>query len=75
VIGGATANPVRITAAEKMLTGQEPSEANIDTAVEEVAKALSDPLSDTYASGEYRQHLAAVMAKRALMQAVERANA
>ncbi len=73
VVGGATANPVRALAAEKALMGQQPSEANIAVAAEKVAEAIVDPLSDVYASGEYRMHLATVMAKRALMRAVERA--
>ncbi len=30
-------------------------------------------MGDTYASGEYRKHLAAVLAKRALKEAFERA--
>ena len=33
------------------------------------------PLGDIYASGEYRTHLAKVMAKRALLRAIERAQA
>lgn len=75
VVGGATANPVRVTAAEKILSGQTPDEANIDAALKTIADALGEPLSDVYASGDYRIHLATVMAKRALMQAIERANA
>jgi carbon-monoxide dehydrogenase medium subunit len=74
VVGGATVNPVHVAAAEKALTGQAPSEANIDAAVKHVAGALRDPLSDTYASGEYRLHLATVLAKRALLAAAERAS-
>jgi len=73
VVGGATANPVHAEAAEKALTGQEPSDGNIAAAAATAAKAISDPLSDTYASGEYRKHLAEVLTKRALMLAVERA--
>lgn len=73
VIGGATAIPVRAVAAEKALTGQAPDEATIAAAAEKVAEAIDNPLGDIYASGEYRTHLAKVMAKRALTQAAERA--
>jgi carbon-monoxide dehydrogenase medium subunit len=73
VVGGATVNPVHVAAAEKALTGQAPSEANVDAAVKHVAAALVDPLSDVYASGEYRRHLATVLAKRALTLAAQRA--
>src|SRR5712691_933061 len=63
-IGGVTANPVRAKAAERALTGQAPSEANIARAAAAVGAALSKPLSDPYASGEFRVHLATVMTKR-----------
>ncbi len=72
-IGGATAVPVRARAAEKALTGEEPNDANIQRAAAAVAEAIKDPLSDSYASGEFRTHLATVMARRALTQAVAKA--
>ena len=75
VVGGATANPVHAEAAEKALSGQAPSEASIAAAAAQVAKAITDPLSDIYASGEYRTHLATVLAKRALLTAAARAQA
>jgi len=65
-IGGVTVKPVRATAAERALTGQAPNEANIARAAAAVAEALTDPIGDSYASGEFRVHLATVMAKRAL---------
>jgi carbon-monoxide dehydrogenase medium subunit len=74
-VGGATVNPVRAAAAEQALTGQAPSEAAIAAAAARVAEALPDPLSDNYASGDYRVHLATVLAKRALTQALARAQA
>ena len=40
---------------------------------EDIAGAISDPLSDTYASGEFRVHLATVLAQRALATAADRA--
>jgi carbon-monoxide dehydrogenase medium subunit len=75
VIGGTTANPVHAAAAEKALTGKEPSEANIASAVSQVTQAIANPLSDIYASSEYRAHLATVLAKRALLSAAARAQA
>jgi len=75
VVGGATPNPVRCTAAEAALMGAAPTEDAIAAAVGKVAEALENPMSDLYASAEYRAHLATVMAKRALMTAVERARA
>jgi aerobic carbon-monoxide dehydrogenase medium subunit len=73
VVGGTTANPVRIAAAEKILVGQKADAAAIAKAADQVGGAITDPLGDSYASGEFRKHLATVLAKRALTAAVERA--
>jgi len=73
VIGGVTARPVRAAAAEAVLTGKKADAAAIEAAAKRVADALADPMGDTYASGEYRVHLASVLARRALTAAVERA--
>ncbi|HEX9163101.1 MAG TPA: xanthine dehydrogenase family protein subunit M [Thermoanaerobaculia bacterium] len=67
-IGGVMASPVRAKAAEKALTGQAANESTIGRAAEAVRDSLKHPLSDSYASGEFRVHLATVMAKRALAQ-------
>jgi len=67
-IGGACSTPVRASAAERALKGQPLTEANIARAADLVKDALREPLSDTYASGEFRAHLAMVMTKRALAQ-------
>ena len=63
-----TATAVRAKAAEKALTGQAPNAANIEKAA--AAIVLKDPLTDNYASGEFRTHLAKVTTKRALTQLV-----
>jgi len=75
VVGGVQANPVRAQAAEAALTGQAPGEAAFAAAAAKVAESLTKPLSDLYASGEFRVHLAGVLAKRALAQATGRAGA
>jgi aerobic carbon-monoxide dehydrogenase medium subunit len=67
-IGGATATPVRAKSAERVLTGQVPNDSNIASAASSVTDALKDPLGDTYASADFRKHLATVMTKRALTQ-------
>ncbi|MBI3998586.1 MAG: xanthine dehydrogenase family protein subunit M [Armatimonadetes bacterium] len=73
VVGGTTANPIRAKAAEQMLTGQAPTAENVAAASAKVADAIGEPMGDLYASGEYRRHLATVLARRALMQAAQRA--
>jgi carbon-monoxide dehydrogenase medium subunit len=72
-VGGVTPNPVRASAAEAALTGQKPDVAAFESAASKVAAALEDPMGDTYASGEFRVHLASVLAKRALVAAADRA--
>lgn len=72
-VGGATSKPVRAKAAERALTGQAPNEANFQRAAAAVAEAIREPLSDSYASGEFRTHLASVMVKRALTQVAGKA--
>lgn len=71
VVGGTTANPKHAVAVESALAGMEPTAENIASAAEQMD--IQPTLSDYYASAEYRAHLAKVMAKRALMLAVQRA--
>lgn len=73
VIGGATPNPVHAAAAETALTGKAATAENIAAAAAQAASAISDPLSDVFASGDYRLNLAKVLSKRALAEAVKRA--
>jgi aerobic carbon-monoxide dehydrogenase medium subunit len=75
VVGGVTGTPVRATAAEQaMEIGIAPvDEEKIAAAAAKVPAALSGAIGDTYASGEYRVHLAQVLAKRAIKAALEAA--
>ncbi|MCI0608225.1 MAG: xanthine dehydrogenase family protein subunit M [Anaerolineae bacterium] len=71
VAGGITANPMHAVAVESALADMEPTEANISAAADNMD--IEATLGDSYASSEYRAHLAKVMAKRALMLAAQRA--
>ena len=72
-VGGVTPNPVRVSAAEAALEGQKPVAAAFEAAASKVPEALEDPMGDNYASGDFRVHLASVLAKRALSAAADRA--
>jgi carbon-monoxide dehydrogenase medium subunit len=72
-IGGVTGTPADATAAAESVVGAQPSEESAAGVAEKVAEALPNAMSDTYASGEYRAHLAGVLARRALQLAFERA--
>ena len=71
VVGGVTSNPVHAKSVESALMGMEPTEENIVAATDQMD--IEATLGDSYASAEYRAHLAKVMAKRALLLASERA--
>jgi carbon-monoxide dehydrogenase medium subunit len=73
-IGGVTGAPMDATAAAEAVVGAPPSEKSSLAAADKVAEALPNAMSDTYASGEYRAHLAGVLAKRALVVAFDRAS-
>jgi carbon-monoxide dehydrogenase medium subunit len=71
-ITGAGPRPIRARAAERYLTGKEPSDQNLAEAARRATAGI-DFLSDLEASAEYRQHLTRVFAARALVEAVRRA--
>ena len=64
--------PVRATEAEAILEGAEPSDEAFATAAEESAKSLSPP-ADLHGSSAYRRHVTAVLMRRALKLAAQRA--
>jgi len=73
-IGGVNGTPARATAAEQLLVGEVVSLETATRAADAVPQALGGgEIGDTYASAEYRVHLATVLAKRALAAAIERA--
>jgi carbon-monoxide dehydrogenase medium subunit len=71
-VGGVTSPPVHATAAAESLVGGPGSEEAIAAAAEKVPEAIPRATGDVYASGEYRTHLAEVLAARALRLAFER---
>lgn len=73
VLFGVAPVPLRVRAAEQILTGQKPSDKLLQAAGQKAAEAVEEPLSDVHASGEYRRYLAQVVTRRALAEAVTRA--
>ena len=71
VVGGATSNPTHARSVESALMGMKPTEENIAAAADQMD--IEATLGDSYASAEYRAHLAKVLTKRALLLAAERA--
>jgi len=71
VVGGVGGAPVDVPVGS--LVGGSGSADELAAAAGAVPGALTDVLGDTYATAEYRTHLATVLAKRALAAAFERA--
>lgn len=70
-VGGVGAAPVRMSEVEQALIGQSGDEEKLRELCEACREI--DALGDVYASSEYRQHLATVMSRRALVKAYGRA--
>jgi carbon-monoxide dehydrogenase medium subunit len=66
-IGGISAAPVRVGDVEKAITGQAASSSLFRTACESCRQI--EAVEDIHAPASYRQHLAAVLSRRALEQA------
>lgn len=73
VLFGVGPTPVRATAAEQVVNGQKPSDKLFEQAAGTLNDNITEPLSDVHASAEYRRHLAQVVTRRALAEAVARA--
>ena len=69
VLGCVAGTPVRASATEALLVGG-PASAEAVTAAAAVAGEGLEPPSDVHASAGYRREMAAVMAKRALLDAI-----
>ncbi|RMF24154.1 MAG: xanthine dehydrogenase family protein subunit M [Deltaproteobacteria bacterium] len=69
---GVGPTPFRATATEQLLAGERPNNTLIEAAGNKAYDEVEDPLSDVHASADYRKHLAGVMVRRALKQAIER---
>ena len=71
-VTGVGSKAYRPTEVESALQGQPATEDAVRTAVQPIVDGI-DVLGDIHASPEYRSHLARVLARRAILKAVERA--
>jgi carbon-monoxide dehydrogenase medium subunit len=72
VLFGVGPTPVRVRAAEQMLVGEALGSTLLERAGQKVSEELDEPLSDVHASAEFRRHLAGVLTRRALGEAMAR---
>ncbi|HEX2475669.1 MAG TPA: xanthine dehydrogenase family protein subunit M [Lacipirellulaceae bacterium] len=71
-IGGMGSGPIRAVAAEIELKGKSLTPQAINAAAAKVAEN-TDPTEDSYASAEYKRHVATVYARKAIEAALQRA--
>ena len=71
---GVGSKAYRATAVEKALSGSGGTEKQVAEACAKAAQGV-DPLSDIFASADYRREMASVFARRAIAAAIERARA
>src|SRR5579859_1800360 len=71
-VTGAGTHAARATSVEQAIAGKTLDDATLTNAVASVTDGM-ELMSDTYASSEYRAHLARVLTKRALLDAAARA--
>jgi aerobic carbon-monoxide dehydrogenase medium subunit len=69
VLGCVGPAPVRVTAVEEQLRGAQGSATVIEAAARSAREGLS-PISDVHAGEEYRREMAAVVTRRALLEAL-----
>lgn len=69
---GVDDRPVRAAAAERALTGQQATPEGLADAARLAARDIN-PIADAHGSADYRRHVAAVVARRSLQRAVDRA--
>jgi carbon-monoxide dehydrogenase medium subunit len=72
-IGGVADTPVNASAVADALAGSQPSAETIAAAAAKTPESVAPSLGDTYASAEYRAHLATVLTKRTISAATDRA--
>lgn len=73
-LGAVAPTPLFVAAAGEALIGKAISDAAIDEAAR-LAQAAATPITDMRGTAEYRKHLSAVLTRRALHKAIERAKA
>jgi len=73
VLFGVAPMPVRLAEGEALLTGEPPGATLLEEVAVRGSEGLEEPPSDVHASAAHRRHLARVLLRRALDEAVARA--
>jgi len=73
VLFGVGATPVRARGAEQALAGERVGATLVERIASAIGGEIDEPLTDVHATAEYRRHLACVLTRRALSEALARA--
>jgi carbon-monoxide dehydrogenase medium subunit len=73
VLFGVGPTPVRAREAEQLLEGEQPGEDLFREASRKVTNEIDEPMTDLHGTSDYRRHLAGVLTRRGLAEAVRRA--
>jgi carbon-monoxide dehydrogenase medium subunit len=71
-LGGVGSTPLKVERAKEILLGKKIEENHIDQVARE-AQAISNPITNVYASAEYRKEMVYVLTQRALKESLKRA--
>jgi len=71
-LGGVAPTPLKVEKAEKILLSKQIEEGHIDQVAKE-AQAISNPITNVYASDEYRKEMVYVLTKRVLKESLKKA--
>ncbi len=72
-LGGVAPVPIRLSQVEAMLAATQITEKLLTEVANAAQLAVTNPITDVHADGEYRRAMAGVMARRALATALQRA--
>lgn len=71
-LGGVASTPLKVERVREILVGQKMSEDSIDRVAKE-AQAVSNPMTNIYATEEYRREMVYVLTRRALQESLKKA--
>jgi len=71
-LGGVASTPLKVEKAKEILTGKKIEETHMDQVARE-AQSIADPITNVYATAEYRKEMVYVLTRRALQESLKRA--
>mgnify|MGYP005838492217 CR=1 FL=1 len=73
-LGGVASTPLKVEKVKEIFLGEKIKESHIEQAAKE-AQAISNPITNVYATAEYRKEMVRVLTRRALQESLRKAQA